>query len=134
MINDFFNNSSTRSSGHHQSFFFNFRFSSRKSQSQQKLAKKMTYFTTKFRSKNLTHFTNLNSLDIEKICSRNTAKNLSQFQNQRFCPNTGKYRYDSANIRENTDTILPTYGKIRIRESPYFSILHAVREQELDTN
>ena len=45
--------------------FFNFRFSSRKSQNQQKLAKKITHFTTHFCSKNLTHFTNLNSIDIE---------------------------------------------------------------------
>ena len=57
--------SSTRSNGHHQSFFLIFRFSSRKSQSQQKLAKKITHFTIQFRSKCLTHFTNLNSLDIE---------------------------------------------------------------------
>ena len=46
-------------------FFFNFRFSDRKSQSQQKLAKKVTYFTIQFHSKNLTRFTNLNSLNIE---------------------------------------------------------------------
>ena len=46
-------------------FLFNFRFSSRKSQSQQKLAKKITHFTIQFRSKNLTHFTNLNSFEIE---------------------------------------------------------------------
>ena len=45
--------------------FFNFRLPSRKSQSQQKLAKKITHFTTQFYSKNLTHFANLNSLDIE---------------------------------------------------------------------
>ena len=45
--------------------FLNFRFSSRKYQSPQKLAKKFTYFTIQFHSKNLTHFTNLNSLDIE---------------------------------------------------------------------
>ena len=45
--------------------FFNFRFSSRKSQNQQKLAKKITHFTIHFCSKNLTHFTNLNSIDIE---------------------------------------------------------------------
>ena len=44
--------------------FFNLRFSSRKSQSQQKLAEKITHFTIQFRSKNLTHFTNLSSLDI----------------------------------------------------------------------
>ena len=46
-------------------FFFNFRFSTKNSQSQQKLAKKMTHLTTDFRSKNLAHFTNLKSLDIE---------------------------------------------------------------------
>ena len=46
------------------SLAFNFRFSSRKSQSQQKLTKKIT------------HFTNLNSLNIVKICSRNQPKTL----------------------------------------------------------
>ena len=46
-------------------FFLMFRFFSRKSQGQQKLAKKITYFTIHFRSKNLTHFTNLKSPDIE---------------------------------------------------------------------
>ena len=45
--------------------FFNFRFSSRKFQGQQKLAKKTAHFTTQFCSKNVTHFTNLDSLDIE---------------------------------------------------------------------
>ena len=56
---------SRHSNWHHQSFFLNIRFSSRKSQSQQKLAKKITHFTIQFRSKNLTHFTNLNSVDVE---------------------------------------------------------------------
>ena len=49
---------------------FNFRFSSTKSQNQQKLAKKITHFTNltiRFCSKNLTHFTNLNALNIAKI-------------------------------------------------------------------
>ena len=55
---------SRRSGGLHQSFFFKSRFSGRKSQSQQKLAKKITHFTIQFRSKSVTHFTNLNSLDI----------------------------------------------------------------------
>ena len=55
-------------------FFFNFRFFSRKSQSQEKLPKKITHFTIQFHSKNLTHFMNLNSLDIDMICSCNTAK------------------------------------------------------------
>ena len=34
-----------------------------------------------FRSNNLTHFTNLNSLNIVKIYSRNTAENLPHFTN-----------------------------------------------------
>ena len=59
-----FLNMSTRCSGIIR-FFKNFRFSSRKSQSQQKLAKKFTHFAIQFHSKNLTHFTNLNSIDIE---------------------------------------------------------------------
>ena len=58
------------------SLAFNFRFSSRKSQSQQKLTKKITHFTIQFHSKHLTHFTNLNSLNIVKICSRNQPKTL----------------------------------------------------------
>ena len=45
--------------------FFDFRFSSRKSQRQQKLAKKIIHFRIQFHSKHLTHFTNLDSLDIE---------------------------------------------------------------------
>ena len=61
-------------------FLFNFRFSSRKSQRQQKLAKKITNFTIQFRSKNITHFTNLNSLDIENNMLPNTAKNLPDFK------------------------------------------------------
>ena len=43
-----------------------FRFFGRKSQSQRKLAKKITHFTIHFRSENLTYFTNLNSLNIIK--------------------------------------------------------------------
>ena len=45
--------------------FFNFTTSSRNSQNQQKLTKKITHFIIQFCSKNLTHFTNLNSLDTE---------------------------------------------------------------------
>ena len=44
---------------------FKFVFSSRISQSQQKLAKQITHFTMQFHSKNLAHFTSINSLDIE---------------------------------------------------------------------
>ena len=46
-------------------FFFNFRFSGRKSQSQQKLSIKITYFAIQVCSKHLIHFTNLKSPDIE---------------------------------------------------------------------
>ena len=51
---------------HIWSLSFNFRFFNRKTQSQQKLAKKITHFTTQFHSKNLIYFTNLNSLNIVK--------------------------------------------------------------------
>ena len=62
--------------------FFYFRFSSRKSQNQQKLAKKIAHFAIRFRSKHLTYFMNLNSLDIEnKILPKHTAINLSHFTN-----------------------------------------------------
>ena len=44
----------------------NFRFSGRKSESQQKLVKKIAHFTIQFHSINLTHFTNLNSFSIVK--------------------------------------------------------------------
>ena len=46
-------------------FHFNFSFSNRKSQSQQKLANKIIHFTIQFHSKNLTHFMKFNSFDIE---------------------------------------------------------------------
>ena len=46
-------------------FFSDFKFSSKKSQSQQKLPKMMIHFTIQSCSKNLINFTNLNSLDIE---------------------------------------------------------------------
>ena len=48
-------------SRHYQSFFKIFKFSNTKPQSQQKLAN----FTIQFCSKNLTHFMNFSSLDIE---------------------------------------------------------------------
>ena len=54
----------SRSSSGFQSFF-NLIFSSRKSQSQHKLAKQITRFKIQFSSKNFTQFTNINSLDIE---------------------------------------------------------------------
>ena len=51
-------------------FFFDFRFSRRKSQSQQKLLIKITYFAIQVCSKHLTHFANLSSLDIENNIHR----------------------------------------------------------------
>ena len=61
-------------------FFFNFRFSSIKSQSQQKLAKKITYLKLQVRSKKtwlilqtLTHLT------LKNTCSRDTAKKPFSF-------------------------------------------------------
>ena len=63
-------------SGHDQNFFFNFIFSSRKSQSQQKLVKKITHFTIQFRLKILVHFMNLN-LDLNDI-ENNTLPQRSQ--------------------------------------------------------
>ena len=54
------------------------RFSSRKSQSQQRLAKKIAHFTIQLRSKNLTHFTQFNSLDIENnMLPKHRQKSLS---------------------------------------------------------
>ena len=68
---------------------FNFRFSSRKSQSQQKLAKKITHFRIQFRSKNLTNFMNLDSLEIENNmlpqCRQKTFLTLKIFQLICFC-------------------------------------------------
>ena len=52
---------------------FNFRFSSKKSQSQQKLTKNITHFTMQVRSKNIRTSTHLT---LKIICSRNTVKRL----------------------------------------------------------
>ena len=48
---------------HIWSLSFNFRYSSRKSQSQHKPANRITHFILQFSLKNITHFTNLNSLN-----------------------------------------------------------------------
>ena len=69
-------------------FWFFFLFSSRKPQSQQKLAKKDTHFTIQFHSKNLTQFKNLNSLDIENNVLATQSKTfltLQIFQPTFFC-------------------------------------------------
>ena len=70
------------------------RFSSRKSQSQQKLAKKITNFTIQVRSKNITHFTNLDSLNIANNMlpqySQKIFLTLKTFQPTCFCFVSGK--------------------------------------------
>ena len=65
--------------------YFNFRFSSRKSQSQQKLTKKITHFTIQFRSKNFILRT-LTHLTLKIISTRNKTKTfwLYEFSNI-FC-------------------------------------------------
>ena len=63
-------------------FFFDFRFS----QCQQKLEKMMTRFTIHFCSKNITNFTNLNSLDIEhKMFRQHNQKSFWLYKLQTFC-------------------------------------------------
>ena len=58
--------------------FFNFRFSSRKSQSQQKLAKKITHFIMQFSKTSLILRTSTH-LALKIICSHNIDINLSDF-------------------------------------------------------
>ena len=82
MTSDFFSNY-IFVQGTSSEFIFDFRFSSRKSISQQKLAKNITHFAIQFRPKNLTHFTNLNSLDIEKSMLSQHSQSLSHFINFR---------------------------------------------------
>ena len=74
---------SRRSRGHHQSFF-NFRSSSRMSQSQQKTSKKDHTFYNKISLKK----PHLFHLTLKTICNRNTAKKRSDFtyfQQRCFC-------------------------------------------------
>ena len=59
---------------------FNFRFSSRKCQSQQKLPKKITHFPIQFLKTSLILQTSVH-LTLKIICSRNTAKKISGFTN-----------------------------------------------------
>ena len=69
-------------------FFLIFRFYSRKSLSQQKLAKNYSFYNT-FRLKSLTHFTNLSSTDIENNTlpqhSQHSFLTLKIFQQTCFC-------------------------------------------------
>ena len=59
---------------------FNFRFSTRKCQSQQKLPKKITHFPIQFLKTSLVLQTSAH-LTLKIICSRNTAKKISSFTN-----------------------------------------------------
>ena len=61
-------------------FLFNFRFSSRKSQSQQKLAKRPLILQYSFAQKTLLILRTSTHLTLQIICSRNTAKNFSNFK------------------------------------------------------
>ena len=80
--------SSSRFSGHCQSFLWVFDFLVKSLKSQQKLAKMITtYFTIYLCSKNLTNFTNLNSLDIENnMLLQHSQKpfSLYKFSSQHF--------------------------------------------------
>ena len=62
-------------------FFFNFRFSSRKSQSQQKLEKRSLILQYSFSQKTLLILQISTHLTSKIICSRNAAKNLCDFTN-----------------------------------------------------
>ena len=64
--------------------FFNFRFFNRNSQSQKKLAKKITYFTISFRSKNFTYFKKFNSFDLEKNMAKQTQHSQIPFSIYKF--------------------------------------------------
>ena len=90
--------------------FINFRFSVRKSQSQQKLAKKVTHFTIQFQSKNLIYFTKLNI--VKKIFSRNTTKNLSlQFFQQTCFWLVSEKTFSLCNFQTPKNCILEGFGK-----------------------
>ena len=64
--------------------FSYFRFSGRKSQNQQKLAKNILHFTIQFCSKILAHFTNLDSLNLIK----NILPQYSQKHDSGWCQKT----------------------------------------------
>ena len=59
----------------------NLRFSSRNSQSLQKLVRKLTYFTTPFRFKSLTYVTNLKSLNVVENILPQHSRKVTHFTN-----------------------------------------------------
>ena len=73
--------SSTRSSGYHLNFFFNFRFSSRKSQSQKKTSLKDHSFYNTVSLKTWLILWTLTHLTLKMICSRKIVKSLSDLAN-----------------------------------------------------
>ena len=76
---------------HIWSLSIKFRFFGRKSQSQQKLVKKIIHFTMQFRSKSLTQFTNLNSLNIIK-------NRLRQHNQKRYSLNSTNFQHFDTSI------------------------------------
>ena len=63
------------------SLSINFRFSGRKSQSQQKLAKRITHFTMQFPSENPTYFTNFDTVNIMKnLLPQHSQKSFSLYK------------------------------------------------------
>ena len=87
------------SSGHQS--FFNIRFSSRKSQSQQNLAKKITHFTIQFRSKTSLILRTSTHLTLKIIYSRNTAK-FNLFHQTCFCLGSEKNLHCTISWRPRT--------------------------------
>ena len=82
--------SSSRSSENHQSFVFSFRYSNRKSQSQQKLAKRALNLQYSFAQKPSLTLRISTHLKLRTICSHNTTKTISDislqiFQKTCFC-------------------------------------------------
>ena len=79
--------------------FLFFWFSSREPRRQQKLAKKITHFSIQSFSKDLTHFKNLNSLDIENnMQSQRSQKpfSLYKFSSQHFSVWCQKKRWQAS--------------------------------------
>ena len=85
-------------------FFFSLRFSSRKSQSRPKQAKKITHLRYSF-----LHFTNFDSRNILKNITFNTTKNLNYFTNM-FLVDARK-NFCTANFQTPKNFILEALGK-----------------------
>ena len=103
-------------SKHHiRSLSLNVRFSGKKSQNQQKLAKKISYLTIQFHSENFAYFTNLNSLNIEKsILPRHILKPYSRYKFSKknvFCWSQKKKGFALNHFEKSTNYILEALGR-----------------------